>query len=68
MRTFDLAAQVRSDFGKKGARAVKNNDMVPCVLYGGKELKHLQVTNESLRHLIYTPHFHKVMLNIDGAT
>ena len=42
--------------------------MVPCVLYGGKELKHLQVTNESLRRLIYTPHFHKVMLNIDGAT
>ena len=41
MKTFKLKAEPRTDLGKKAAKALRANQMIPCVLNGGKvvELK-----------------------------
>ena len=66
MKTLEIKGSLRNETGKKTTKAVRNADAVPCVVYGGKETAHFQVTNSELRHLIYTPEIFLVNLNIDG--
>ena len=47
-------------------KAIRKNNGVPCVLYGGKEVVHFTVTVDGLRNLVYTPHIYVVDLVIDG--
>ncbi len=66
MKTLEVKGSLRSELGKKTTKAVRRADAVPCVLYGGKETTHLQVTNGELRPLVYTPDIYLVNLDIDG--
>lgn len=66
MKTFELKGQVREDLGKKAAKALRNTDSVPCVLYGGAENVNFTVTNSDLRKLVYTPEVYVVSLDING--
>jgi large subunit ribosomal protein L25 len=66
MKTLEINGSLRKELGKKTSKAVRKSDAVPCVLYGGKETIHFQITNSELRHLIYTPDIYLVNLNIDG--
>ena len=50
----------------RALKALRKNNCVPCVLYGGEEVVHFTVTNEGLRNLVYTPHIYVVDLVIDG--
>lgn len=50
----------------RALKAIRKNNGVPCVLYGGKENVHFTVTNDELRNLVYTPHIYVVDLIIDG--
>lgn len=56
----------RSSEQAKALKAIRKNNGVPCVLYGGAENVHFTVTNEGLRNLVYTPHIYVVNLDIDG--
>ena len=47
-------------------KAIRKNNGVPCVLYGGKEVVHFTVPAEGLRNLVYTPHIYVIDLDIDG--
>ena len=64
MKVFELKGTVRESVGKKATKALRAIDSVPCVLYGGKENVHFQVTNSALRKLIYTPNVYVVDLTI----
>lgn len=66
MKTFELNGTQRQALGKKATKALRAQDIVPCVLYGGEENVHFQVTNSALRKLIYTPNVYIVDLTIDG--
>ncbi len=73
MKSFQLEGVVREDFGKKAARELRKENMVPCNLYGvakdaeGKPLAQaFSVKVDDLRKLIYTPHIYVVDLNIGG--
>lgn len=75
MRSIDVKGTLRTEFGKKAAKALRKNDSVPCVLYGvekGKDgkpvAKAFTVTNEGLRKLVYTPHIYVVNLTIDDTS
>lgn len=68
MKTLALNGTAREVVGKKSTKAVRNADAVPCVLYGGGENIHFELTNSELRKLIYTPEIFLVELNIDGKT
>ena len=66
MESLTLTGKLRKEIGKKATKAVRNENAVPCVLYGGSENVHLQVLNSEIRKLIYTPNVYLVNLNIDG--
>jgi len=66
MKTFELKGNLRENLGKKAAKAERNSESVPCVLYGGKENVHFTATNSDLRKLIYTPEVYLVNLDVNG--
>lgn len=55
MKTFELKGELRQELGKKATKAVRNDDAVPCVLYGGAENTHFTATQSDLRKLVYSP-------------
>ncbi len=66
MKTLEIKGSLRNELGKKTTKAVRKSDAVPCIIYGGKETMHFQVSNSALRHLIYTPDIYVVNLDVDG--
>lgn len=56
----------RSSEQARALKAIRKNNGVPCVLYGGKEVIHFTLTVDGLRNLVYTPHIYVVDLIIDG--
>ena len=55
----------RSSAQARALKAIRKNNGVPCVLYGGGENVHFTVPVEGLRKLVYTPHIYVVDLIID---
>lgn len=68
MKTFDLAGSLRNEFGKKAAKALRKQDLVPCNLYGNGANITFEVNVNDVRKLIYTPDTLIVNLTIDGTT
>lgn len=66
MKTFQLEGTVREVVGKKATKVVRVEESVPCVLYGGKENLHFQVTQSAVRKLVYTPEIYLVELTVGG--
>ena len=66
MESLTLTGKLRKEIGKKATKAVRNENAVPCVLYGGSENVHFQVLNSEIRKLIYSPNVYLVNLDIDG--
>jgi len=73
MKSIEIKGSLRTETGKKATRELRNNDIVPCALYGVQKdengnpvATHFTVTTDGLRNLVYTPHIYVVDLNIDG--
>ena len=73
MKSIEIKGSLRTETGKKAAHSLRQNNGVPCVLYGmqkdenGNQVAtHFTVTVDGLRKLVYTPHIYVVDLNIDG--
>ncbi len=68
MKTFDLVGTPRTEYGKKAAKALRKEELVPCNLYGlGKNVT-FTVKKEDVRKLIYTPDTLVVNLTIGKDT
>ena len=74
MKSIEIKGSVRTEIGKKATRELRNNNGVPCVLYGVKKdenglpvATHFFVPVEGLRNLVYTPNIYLVNLDIDGT-
>lgn len=68
MKTFVLSGVSRPESGKKAAKALRKEDKIPAVIYGGenKDSIHFTVTNSDVRKLVYTPEIFLIDLTIDG--
>ena len=73
MKSIEIKGSLRTETGKKAAHSLRQNNGVPCVLYGmqkdenGNQVAtHFTITVDGLRKLVYTPHIYVVDLNIDG--
>lgn len=66
MKTFEIKGELRSKTGKKESKDLRDNEIVPCVLYGGKENVNFQVPFNDLRKIIYTPEVFLIDLEVDG--
>lgn len=71
MKTFQLEGKGRevaatSADQKRALKAMRKNDEIPAVLYGGETVVHFMVTKDSVRKLVYSPEIFVVELAIDG--
>lgn len=68
MKTIQINAVKRNEYGKKAAKTVRREGLIPAVLYGGGETVSFSVDPKSVKPLIYTPNSYIVELTIDGKT
>jgi large subunit ribosomal protein L25 len=66
MKKVEIVGYKRANLGKKDAKQLREEALVPCVMYGGEEQIHFQVPMILFRDLVYTPEAHLVDLNIEG--
>jgi large subunit ribosomal protein L25 len=71
MKTFQLEGKTRTIAPvpadqKRALKAIRKNDEIPAVLYGGEKTIHFTVANSAVRNLVYTPNIYAVELTIDG--
>lgn len=65
MKTFELTGTLRSEFGKKAAKALRAEKLVPCNLYGvGSNNTTFTVAVADVRQMIYTPDTLIILLTI----
>lgn len=69
MKTFELNGSARTCLGKKATKALRKEDKIPAIIYGGEkgaDATHFVVTKNDVRKLIYTPEIFLVNLTLDG--
>ncbi len=66
MKHFEVKGTVRTEFGKKAAKAIKRSNNIPCVVYGIGETIHFTVASADVRNLIFTPEVMFADVDIDG--
>lgn len=68
MNTVAISGALRSDLGKKGAKADRNEGKIPCVMYGGESNVHFTVTHNDIKSIVYTADFNVAEVTVDGKT
>lgn len=66
MQTFDLNVSKREVAGKKAIKALRAEEKIPAILYGGEKEVALAVSEAAVKNLIWTPNIYIVNLSIDG--
>src|SRR5690554_3865489 len=67
MKSLKITGQKRDGLGKKEAKKLRVQGLVPGVLYGNDEVIHLTIAFSDLREFVYTPSVYLVDLNVDGT-
>ena len=68
MKSFDLNVTKRTSLTKQDTKKLRNEGMVPCVMYGGNENLHFFAPVLDFRGLVYTPEVFTVNIHIEGKT
>jgi len=68
MKSITINGSKRESVGKKATKALRNAEMVPCVIYGGGEPLHFSAKELDFSKLVYTPNAHTVLLVLDNDT
>ena len=66
MKTLELKGQKRDNTGKRGSKDLRNEEMVPCVIYGGTGTIHFSADLADLKNFIYSPEVYFAQINVDG--
>lgn len=73
MKSIDIKGTARNQFGKKGAKQLRTENLIPAVLYGVKRDENgapiatpFSLQTEEVRNLVYSPDIFIVNLTIDG--
>ncbi len=68
MKTVSVSGSLRGNVGKKDAKELRREGLIPCVMYGGKEQISFSLTEMSFKDIIYTPESCLVKLSVDGKS
>ncbi|WP_295935519.1 50S ribosomal protein L25 [uncultured Alistipes sp.] len=66
MKTISVKAVKREDYGKKAAKAVRREGMIPAVLSGNGDSVSFSVDPRDIKPLIYTPNSYIIEFELDG--
>jgi large subunit ribosomal protein L25 len=67
MKTLVVKGQKREALGKKDAKSLRAQDLVPAVLYGSGEPVHFAVPFSEMRQVVYSPGVFLIDVDIDGT-
>lgn len=68
MESISITGSKRKSLGKADAKALRNEGLVPCIIYGGKEEVHVQIDERQFNKLLYTPNQYIVNIELDGES
>lgn len=68
MKSITIQGTKRESVGKKSTKALRDAELVPCVVYGGKEPLNFSAEERAFKGLVYTPEAHTVSIEVDGNT
>ena len=68
MKSITIEGQLRTETGKKAARQLRSQDLVPGVIYGGEKEISFAAPSLAFKLLVYTPEFQKAIVNLNGNT
>lgn len=66
MKTVEIIGYRRANLGKGDSQKLRDEGLVPCVLYGGDQQIHFYSPMILFRELVYTNEAHFVHINIEG--
>jgi large subunit ribosomal protein L25 len=66
MEVISIQSEPKTQAGKKIAKQIRRDGLIPCVLYGIEKNLHFSVKPAEVKDLIYTPDFKVAQINIDG--
>ena len=66
MKTISVKTVKRDAFGKKAAKSVRREGLIPCVLCGNGETETFSVDPREIKPLIYTPNSYIVEFDLEG--
>ncbi|MFD2145550.1 50S ribosomal protein L25/general stress protein Ctc [Mucilaginibacter antarcticus] len=67
MKSIAISGSLRENVGKRDAKELRYQDLVPAVLYGGATQSHFSVSASDLKAVVYTPVVHFIDLDIAGV-
>ncbi|TWI78443.1 large subunit ribosomal protein L25 [Lacibacter cauensis] len=68
MKTITIEGHLRTENGKKAARQLRSQEMVPGVIYGGSEEINFYAPAKAFKPLVYTPDFQIAEVKVDGKS
>jgi large subunit ribosomal protein L25 len=68
MKSIAISGSPRENVGKRDAKELRYQGMIPAVLYGGATQTHFAVSAADLKPVVYTPDVQFVDLEIAGTT
>lgn len=66
MKSIAISGSQRENVGKRDAKELRYQGLVPAVLYGGATQTHFAVSAADLKPAVYTPEVHFIDLEIAG--
>jgi large subunit ribosomal protein L25 len=67
MKSIAISGSPRENVGKRDAKELRYQALVPAVLYGGATQTHFSVSAADLKAVVYTPVVHFINLEIAGV-
>lgn len=68
MKSITIQGTKRESVGKKSTKALRDAELVPCVVYGGEAPLNFSAEEKAFKGLVYTPEAHTVSIEVDGKT
>jgi large subunit ribosomal protein L25 len=68
MKTITIEGQLRTESGKKATRQLRSQNLVPAVIYGGKNEVNFSAPAPAFKGIVYTSEFMFAEIKVDGKT